>query len=98
MKHLVEDETGAKWVVMPEDPAWWAVQKLRKDIEYVVLTRYMIQHGHSADAGEVMDDDLERMAIAYDNTKSPALGRGLRRLLRLRVCLDRVGEMDHEEK
>ncbi len=87
---------------MPEDPAWWAVKELRREMEYIVLPSHLIRTGGEGcsyrleGAGDM--EHLERVAIAYDNTKSPALGRNLARLLRLRVCLDRVGKMDHEEE
>ncbi len=98
MRQLVEDETGGKWAIMPEDPAWWAVKELRKDMEYIVLPRYMIQTGVAAIEEEIVDDVLEGAAKAYKGTGSPALGRTLARLLRLSVCLDRVGEMDYDDE
>lgn len=100
MKQLVEDETGGKWVIMPEDPAWWAVKELRREMEYVVLTSTLITTGH---LGEVDSDqltlDAAATAFVYEKSdRSPAIGKIMARKLRLRVCLDRVGEMEHEEE
>ncbi len=91
MRHLVEDETGGKWVVMPEDPAWWAVKELRREMEYVVLTSTMIRTGQAADGGDIVDEALPGVAEAYEKSGSPALGRSLARFIRLRLCLNRIG-------
>ena len=80
-KVLVEDPTGQKWLVMPRDPGWPAVQANRTR-PHIVLPLETILRGVSVHPDRVREH-MEKLSVALKFTSDPDIADAFRRAVAL---------------
>lgn len=85
-KTIIQDQDGARWLILKGDPAWNLVVELRKARTVLVLPRETITHC-IVPLPQTIEVQMRRLGTAAQITDDPAIVEAYKRSVTLYDCL-----------